>query len=107
MTTTPVRFGLLFPTANADARDFSSLLSRAAPGATLGVVELSWPTGTHSGLGAVLNAQAVATMNPSILLCVWRSRSGLMMHPRSGLDVGQLVAGTRGIPLTRTHIRVQ
>ncbi|MCG7633158.1 hypothetical protein MHN80_12630 [Gordonia McavH-238-E] len=71
MTTTPVRFGLLFPTANADARDFSSLLSRAAPGATLGVVELSWPTGTHSELGSMSDDELAVTVaqlgDPSVI----------------------------------------
>lgn len=55
-------FGLLFPTANADVRDFADLLGRVTPSSTLQVVELPWPAGTQSALGSMSDRELADTV---------------------------------------------
>ncbi|WP_063034181.1 hypothetical protein [Nocardia grenadensis] len=45
-----LRFGALYPTANADVEDFQRLLGRVSPPAGPEVVELRWPPGVDVGL---------------------------------------------------------
>lgn len=71
MLNTAPTFGVLFPTANADVQDFSHLLERAVSGATLQVIELPWPAGTHSELECMSDTDLAATVaelgNPSAI----------------------------------------
>lgn len=62
MVHTDPTFGVLFPTANADVQDFSRLLQRVVPSATLAVVELSWPAGTHTALSTMSDDDLAATV---------------------------------------------
>ncbi|MGW0002293.1 hypothetical protein [Nocardia grenadensis] len=45
-----LRFGALYPTANADVEDFQRLLGRVSPPAGPEVVESRWPPGVDVGL---------------------------------------------------------
>lgn len=55
-------FGVLFPTANTDVRDYRSLLGRTSPSSTLQVVELPWPAEAHSELARMSDRELAATV---------------------------------------------
>lgn len=66
-----LRFGALFPTANADIEDFQRLLGRVTPPARLDVVDLRWPPGVAAGLADMsddhLAAAAAGLGDPALL----------------------------------------
>ncbi len=66
-----LRFGALFPTANADVEDFRRLLGRVSPRAGLEVVELRWPPGVAEDLADMsddrLTEAAAGLGDPALL----------------------------------------
>ncbi|NUP29683.1 MAG: hypothetical protein HOQ44_23905, partial [Nocardia sp.] len=66
-----LRFGALFPTANADLADFHRLLGRVSPPASLAPVELRWPSGVADGLADLtddgLAAASAGLGDPALL----------------------------------------
>lgn len=75
-----LRFGALFPTANADVEDFQRLLARVSPPATLEVVDLQWPPGVAAGLADMsdehLAAAAAGLGDPALLASALDASAG-------------------------------
>ena len=59
---TAPQFGLVFPTANADTRDFDDLAERISPPCRLTALNLPWPPGTADRLASMTDTDLVATV---------------------------------------------